>query len=233
MVTRQAHRLHHRLRPRHVERHLVQPRQRAQAAYVVRGDRVQPAQRRPEVARPDDRPVHAVLVEVIAEHVDAIRARQVVEHVAVEIGQRDPGRRLVESADPQVLPHEAAVLERDPIRGRELQVGKARRGLVGQLARLGETLLVQLGEAHEAGVSAVRHLGGCAVGSKDPLVVVFVERDLLGHGEPDARVPAQRRVLRPRQLQPPLQFDQQQDQRHGADRIGDEMRAHVPPWVLK
>ena len=38
--------------------------------------------------------VDALLVEVVAEHVDAVRAGQVVERVAVEIGDRDAGRRL-------------------------------------------------------------------------------------------------------------------------------------------
>ena len=42
----------------------------------------------------------AVLVEVVAEHVDAVRAGQVVEDVAVEVGDRDAAGRLHEARRP-------------------------------------------------------------------------------------------------------------------------------------
>ena len=201
VIARQAHRLHHRLGPRHVERHLVEPRERAQAAHVVGDDRVVAAQHRPELAGAGAAAVHALLVEVVAEHVDAVRAGQIVEDVAVEIGDGDARRRTVEGADAQVLAHEAAVLERHPVGGGELQVGQTRLRLLGELARLGEALVVEPRQAHEPDPPPLRDVGGRVVGAKDALLVVLVERDPLGEPEPDARVPAQRRVLRPRQLQ--------------------------------
>ena len=56
-----------------------------------------------------------ILVEVVAEQVDAIRPGQVVEHVAVEIGDRHAGRRFQERSGGQMSPDDAAELERHAI----------------------------------------------------------------------------------------------------------------------
>ena len=68
-----------------------------------------------------------LLVEVVAEDIDAVGAGEVVEPIAVEIGDRHAGGRLHEGAGPQVLAHEAAVLERHPVGVGELQIGNAVR----------------------------------------------------------------------------------------------------------
>ncbi len=65
------------------------------------------------------------LVEVVAEHVDAVGAGEVVEPVAVEIGDRHAARRLHERADGRCCAHDAAELERHPVGVGELQVGNA------------------------------------------------------------------------------------------------------------
>ena len=48
----------------------------------------------------------AFLVEVVAEDVDAVGAGEVVEDVAVEIGQRDAGRGLHEGAGAEIFAHQ-------------------------------------------------------------------------------------------------------------------------------
>ena len=100
VVARQPHGLHHRLGSRHVKGHLVQPGDLEQAAHVVGGHRMIGAEHRPEVAHPLAAARDALLVEVVAEHVHAVRAGQIVEAVAVEIGDRDAGRGLLRTRRP-------------------------------------------------------------------------------------------------------------------------------------
>ena len=58
------------------------------------------AEHRAELAHALDAALDAVLVEVVAEQVDAVGAGEVVEAVAVEIGDRHAGGRLHERAAP-------------------------------------------------------------------------------------------------------------------------------------
>ena len=104
VVARQPHGLHDGLGAGHVERHLVQARDRAQPRDVVGDDRVVGPEHRAEVARPAPLPcVDALLVEVVAEHVDAVGAGQVEKPVAVEVGDRDAVGGAQEGAAGQVL----------------------------------------------------------------------------------------------------------------------------------
>ena len=93
---------------------------------VVGDDRMIGAEHRAEVAHPLAPRVDALLVEVVAEQVDAVRAGQVVEPVAVEIGDRDAGRATARTTPTlKMLAHEAAELERHAVGVGELQVGDA------------------------------------------------------------------------------------------------------------
>ena len=67
-------------------------------ADVVGDDGVIRAEHRTEVADALDAGVDALLVEVVPEHVGAVRAGEVVGRVAVEIAHEDPGRLLARSA---------------------------------------------------------------------------------------------------------------------------------------
>src|SRR5262249_38799076 len=73
--------------------------------------------------------VDAVLVEIVAEEVHAIRSAQVVVHAAVEIHDRDSARPRRQGADPQLASDVAAVLEWHAGGARGLQGRGARRGL--------------------------------------------------------------------------------------------------------
>ena len=125
---------------------------------VVGDDRVIGAEHRAEVAHARGAALDALLVEVVAEDVDAVGAGQVVEAVAVEIGDGDAGGRLHEGAGVQVLAHEAAVLERHAVGAGELQVGDAFLDLRREPDRLGEALPVERRQAHEAGAALARDL---------------------------------------------------------------------------
>ena len=107
-------------------------------AHVVGDHRVVGAKHRPErrdtgAARGD-----ATAVEVVAEDIDAIGTGQVVEFVAVEIGDLHAGAGLQEAAALQVLAHVAAELEGHPVAAGELQVGNAFRRFAGQCGRAGK-----------------------------------------------------------------------------------------------
>ena len=86
VVAREAHRLHDGLGTGHVERHLVESRDLAQPADVVGQQRMVGAEHRSERAHLFGAALDALLVEVVAEDVDAVGAAQVEEAVAVEIG---------------------------------------------------------------------------------------------------------------------------------------------------
>ena len=196
MVAREAHRLHDRLGPRHVERHLVEAGDLAQALHVVGDDGVVGAEHRAERPGALERAIEALLVEVVAEDVHAVGAGQVVGLVPVEVGHLHAGRRGDERAGRQVLAHEPAVLERHPIRGGELQVRDAGLHLARQLHRLGVTLPVDLGERQEAGPAPLGDFLRGVVGAEEARLVVLVERNQLGEEARYLRVAAQRRVLR-------------------------------------
>ena len=92
VIARQPHRLHHRLGARHVKRNLIQPGNLSQARDIVGNDRMIGAEHRAEIAHPFGAAVDAILIEIVAEKIGPVGAGQVVEHVAVEIGDRDAGR---------------------------------------------------------------------------------------------------------------------------------------------
>ena len=220
VVARQPHRLHHGFGAGHVERDFVEPGNLAQPPHVVGDDGVIGAEHRAERMGALLGLGDALLVEVVAEDVDAVGAGQVVEHVAVEIGDRDAGRRLHEGAGAEMLAHQAAVLERHPVGFGELQVGDALGRLRGHLPALGVALLVEAGEPEEAVLALQRDVVGRAVGAEEIVDVEFVKRhqprDHVGH----LGMSGQRAVLGARQRQPRLQFGE--DCRGASDRSGGQ-----------
>jgi hypothetical protein len=108
----------------------------------------------------------AVLVEVVPEHVDAVGPAQVVEAVAVEIGQGDAGRRGDEGSDGKILLNPPAELKRRPVGAGELKVGDVLGDLSGLADRLGEAGSVELGEAGEGRGPARGDLFGRVVARK-------------------------------------------------------------------
>ena len=115
VIARQPHRLHHGFGAGHVERDFVEPGNLAQPLHVVGDDGMIGAEHRAERVRALFGFRDALLVEVVAEDVDAVGAGQVVGHIAVDIGDGDAGGGLHEGAGAEMLPHQPAVLERHPV----------------------------------------------------------------------------------------------------------------------
>ena len=86
VVAGEPHRLHDRFGAGHVEGDFVEAGNLAEPAHVVGDDGMVGAEHGAERVRALLADLDALLVEVVAEDVDAVGAGQVVEHVAVEIG---------------------------------------------------------------------------------------------------------------------------------------------------
>ena len=219
VITRQAHRLHDGLGAGHVERDLVEAGDLRQALDVVGQHGMEGAEHGAEILHAAGAVLHARLVEIVAEHVDAVRARQIVEGIAVEIGERDAGRRLQERSGAQVLAHDPAELERHPVGGRELQVGEAILDFRSQRTRLGEALLIELRQACEAGAPRGGYLVRRVVGAEELRFVELVERNQRRQPPRHARMPGQRPVLGLRQLQARSELGQRGAEDHRAEAI--------------
>jgi len=148
----------------------------------------------------------ALLVEVIAKDVDAVGAGEIVEDVAVDVGDGDTGRGLHEGAGAEIFLHQAAVLERYPVCLGELQVGDAFGCLSRQRPALGIALGVELAEAEE-GVLA---LGGDSsrrpVGAEEIVDVELVVREQPRYPLRHLGMAGQRPMLGARQRQTGRQF---------------------------
>ncbi len=214
VVSRQADRLHDSLRSGHVEGDFVQPGDRLQPGDVVLDDRMVRAEQRTE--RPDaiDSGVDAVLVEVVSEKIDAVRSRQVVCGVPVEIFHEHAGRLPEQRAERQVLLDVSAVLERHAVRACELKIRQADLDGFAGPARQRQTIAKKPGESLEARAPLPGNLRRRPVGSKKGLVVVVVERDSLRQEARDTGVALERRVFGPRELQ--SSTETRKDRRRGS-----------------
>ena len=125
VVTRQPHGLHHGLGAAHMERHLVQAGNLAQPCNVVDHTRVIATQQGTERLGAGAAFGDALLVEVLPKHIHAIGAGEVVENVAIEVGDGDAGRLPYKASHPEVLAQIGAVLERHPVGTGELQIRQA------------------------------------------------------------------------------------------------------------
>ena len=222
VVARQPHRLHDRFGAGHVERDFVEAGNLAQPLHVLGDDGMVGAEHGAERVRALLGFRDALLVEVVAKNVDAVGAGQVVEHIAVDIGDGDAGGGLHEGAGAEIFPHQPAVLERHPVAFGELQVGDVRRRLGRHLPALGVALLIEAGEPEEGVLALHGDVAGRAVGTEEAVDIEFVmrqqPRDHFGH----FGMSGQRAVLGARQRQPRLQFGE--DCRGASDRSGGQRK---------
>jgi hypothetical protein len=135
----------------------------------------------------------------------AVRGGQVVERIAVEIGQGDAVRGLHEGAGRgQSLAQEPAVLERHPVKVGELQIGKALAGRGGRPNAFGKARAVERGEPRKARLAALDHIGRRVVRAEELPFVVMAGRDPGSDAARHARMSGQRPVLAARELKPAL-----------------------------
>ena len=220
VVARQPHRLHDRFGAGHVERDFVEPGNLAQPPHIVGDNWMIGSEHGAERAGALFSLGDALLVEVVAEDVDAVGAGQVVEHIAVDIGNGDAGGRLHEGAGSEIFPHQPAVLERHPVVFGELQIGDVFGRLCRHLPSLGVALFIETREPEEAVLALHGDVVRRAVGAEEAadleLVMRHQPRDHFGH----FGMPSQRAVLGARQRQPRLQFGE--DCRGNSDRSGGQ-----------
>jgi hypothetical protein len=167
VVARQPHRLHDRFGAGHVERDFVEPGNLAQPLHVLGDDGMVGAEHGAERVRALFGFRDALLVEVVAEDVDAVGAGQVVEHIAVDIGDGDAGGGLHEGAGAEILPHQPAVLERHPVAFGELQVGDAAQPPRPSSAGPWRSAPCRGGEAEEGVLALQGDVAGRAVGTEE------------------------------------------------------------------
>jgi len=204
VVARKPHRLHDSLGAGHVEGDFVEPGNLAEAPRVLGDSRMIGAEHRPQRMRALFADFDAFLVEIVAENVDAVGAGQVVECVAVEIGQRHARRGLHEGACAEVLAHQAAVLERHPVGMRELQVGDLLCRFRAQLPALGEAFGEQGRKTEEGVLAPRRDLRRRTVGAEEIIDVELVGRDQSRHPARHLGMTGERAVLGSRQFKPRL-----------------------------
>ena len=230
VITGKPHRLHHRFSAGHVEGDFVEAGNLAQPPDIVGDNGMIGAKHGPKRVGALLGILDALLIEVVAEDVDAVGAGEVVEHVAVEIGDGDPGRGLDEAAGTEILADQTAVLERHPVGLGELQVRDLLCRFSGRLPAAREALLVKSGETEEAVLTSVGDLRRRAIGAEEIIDVEFVmrhqPRDHLGH----FGMSGQRAMLGARQRQSGLQFRdsyRSAGNRGGGQRENRERRIHA------
>jgi hypothetical protein len=227
VIARQPHGLHHGLGARHVEGHLVEAGDCLQPRDIVGDHRVIGAEHRPERAAADLGAGDAVLVEVVTEDIDAVGAGQIVEDVAVHVGQRHAGRGLHEGAGTEIVAHQTAVLKGNAIALDELQVGDAFRHLRGHLQAFRKPLPAVLRETEERVAPLAGDLGRSAVGCEELLRVEIVERNQSCNAPRQLRVTGKRAMLGARQQQSRVEFEKGEGRKDGGRRKDENQQGLV------
>src|SRR5262249_51452779 len=137
----------------------------------------------------------AGFVEILAEEVDAVGTADVVEDVAVEVGECDAGGGLDEGADGEIFADDAAELEGDAVGGGELEVGEAFAGVFREVDSFGKTRAIELGKAVEGGASFLGDVGWRVVEAEELVGAVVVERNEPSKASAHSRVADEGRVF--------------------------------------
>src|SRR4029077_7850165 len=162
---------------------------------------------------------HARLVKIVSKKVNAIRASQVVETIAIKISEHHAVGRLEKRTRAQVFAHKPAVLERHSIGVCELQIGNAFACDRRQPARFAETFTVELREPHKAAAAARSNLLRSPVRSEELVLVELIKWQQPGETPCYARMPGQRTVLGSGELESRFHLCQPRHQRGHSERV--------------
>jgi hypothetical protein len=132
------------------------------------------AKERAQALRSMQRTLHNALVEIITEDIHAVRCRQIIEIVSIQISYHYAGGGFDKRACSEVIAHEAAVLERNPIGVGELKVGDVGPDLVRRPVSLSEPVLIELGKAHKSGAAAFYDFDWRIIRAKDAFGAVII-----------------------------------------------------------
>ena len=224
VIAGQTDRLHHRFRPRHVERDLGLAGNPRQARHVVGDQRRVGPQHRAERAHAPGAALHAAFVEIVSQQVHAVRPGEIVEDVAVEIGELDAVRSGEKRASGQMRLHVRAEREGHAVALGELQVGDAERrfGCPVQCPRSRRPQ--QARQSLEGGAAAGRDVCAGAVGVEE----IGVVKGVMGHQRRDAtgeaRMAGEGPMLGAGQNEPCAQLHR----RHGDQQAGQHERGDRP-----
>ena len=219
MIAGQPHRLHHRLGPRHVEGDLLHAGDVLQPLDIAEDEGMVDAEHRTERAHRVGALVDAGLVEVVAEQVDAVGAGEVERAIAVDVGEHDPVRRLVEKGGAERGAHPARELEGDAVGVDELEIAEPLPRRLGEGVRARIFGGEGLGEPGEAGLAPRRDVLGRIVGAEEGAIVKVVIGDARGDPLSPSDMTGERAVLGPAEFDPRLAFHRQGG---GGQRAGRE-----------
>ena len=216
VVSGQAHGLHHGLGARHVKRHLVLTGNGAKLLHVVQHAGVVRAQDGAEFGRHVCTFLDAAFVKVHAKQIHAIRACDVDELVAVQIGQPHALAFTPKATCLDVLRQHAAKLKRHAVLADQLQVRHHRLGGLCLRQGLRAARLQLCAQVLQGMASLHGHRCRSAIYVKPTLRTIVVAGYPLGHAFGHAQMAAERRVLGQRQLQALGDFHQQVDTDQGS-----------------
>ena len=212
VVARQAHGLHHGLGTGHVERHFVHAGNLLQPFDVVADDRMVVAQHRSEVLYLAAAFGNALLVKIVAKHVDAEGARQVVKAVAVQIRHRYTFGRLEERTDLEQLAHQWHELERYAVVVDELHVRNAGLQRLRTFCSFGIAFFKLGYHTLQCSTALRKDFGRCAVRVVEAGSVITVSRQQRCRATRHARMSRQRAVLGQGKFGPRFKFLQGDEQ---------------------
>ena len=204
VVARQAHRLHHRLGARHMERHLVLPGDAAQPLHVVEHTRVVATQNRPQGLGHGRALGHAVFVVIQAQQIHAVRAGDVDKPVAVHVRQVHALAALPVAAGFDVALKHLPKLKGNADLPDQLHVRDQALGGLGVCQRQRAAALQLRAQRDKCLAPLSRNRGRGTVGAKPGGFVIAIGGHHLGNPLGHAQMAAQRRVLSKGQLQPLL-----------------------------
>ena len=202
VVAGEPHRLHHRLRARHVERDLVLSGNFLQPPDVLQHDRVITTQHRTKI--PGARPtfVDAGFVEIIAEDVDAVGAREIDAAVAVQVHQFGSLGARPEGTERQVLAQHRHELEGHAIGRGELQIRQPFARLRGSGERLRAALAQRLAEPLQRPAPTLCDIRRRPIYSKETQRVIAVAGQPTRQPRGHASMSGERGMLRQGKTQP-------------------------------
>jgi hypothetical protein len=225
VIAREPDRLHDRFRAGHVERHCVVTGDLPKAFDVLGDDRMIGPQHRAEFTRALDGRVDAAFVELVSEHIDAVRACQIEAFPPVEIDDSRPVGSLHERGRREMRGNVSRKLERHPIMRREFQIGDDRHHRSGCILRL-LSFASQLGtERRKRFATPSLDLLRRTVTVEEARSVVIPRRNRRRDQLRQARMPLEGRMLRPRELQP--EDGAAGEPGGGGDARGDHRPSHL------
>ena len=195
VVSRQANRLHHGFRSGHVKGHFFHPRNTLQTLDIVKHHGVVCAQDWAQIACHIGALVHTRFVEIVAQQIDTVRARQIIKNVSVKIGDRDAMGRLHKGSNLQTLCGQLLELERHAVCADKLQIRQRLQNFTGRAQAFFKPRLVLRDHASDRLLSQCDDVLRGVVNPKGLRFIIRICRQQSRNATGCARVAGQRAVF--------------------------------------